>query len=176
MTALISRCAARRGRRRAHSPDPRSGRTGARRSRLPPGPGPGCGRGAGRPSCAGAGDDPVDPPGWGSGVPKPPRLRPRAGSGSLFLGAPAALTCARTTGRPAARQTDPDRPAGGPAGAAQMPRCTRPPSDHRPSSTSRIQLAIGSKMRPSVPYSTALPRKDGNALHYPLIYRNIYTK
>ena len=32
-------------------------------------------------------------------VPKPPRLRPRAGSAPLFLGAPVALTCARTTVR-----------------------------------------------------------------------------
>ena len=56
----------------------------------------------------------ADPPRHGSGVLKPPRLRPRAGAVPLFLGAPVALTCARRLCCPAVRRTDSDRPAGRP--------------------------------------------------------------
>ena len=62
---------------------------------------------------------------------------------------------------PAARRTDPDRPAG----AARHPGRTRPPS-HRPISTSRIRAAARAQARPSVPSRAVLPRKDGNARPY----------
>ena len=73
---------------------------------------------------------------------------------------------------PAAWWTDPDRPAGRPVGAARRPSCTTPHNGNRPSSTSRMRPATGTKARPSVPSSAALPRRDGNALHRLRVYRN----
>ena len=63
MTALMSRCACQARQASQSWPSPRSGRTGARRSKLLPRTGSrGC-RGAGYPSRTGAGDGPGDPPG-----------------------------------------------------------------------------------------------------------------
>ena len=121
------------------------------------------GAGAGRPSRAGTGNGPVDPPSCGSGCRSrddfgPERVPP------LSFGArpPRSRTRARPY-YPAARRTDPDRPVGGPAGAAKRPSCTRPHSDNRPISASRTRAATRAQARPSMPSSAALPQKDGHA-------------
>ena len=140
----VSRCA--RPARKA-SPSrarPRSDRTGARRSRLPPGPGPGGGRGAGRPSRTDAGDSPVDPPGWRSESGRRPGGGP-ARAPPLALGA-------RRPGCPPARRTDPARPAV--PTSSSLPVCGRP-----------------ARLR-ALPRS--VPRKDGPALHRPRAGRNRY--
>ena len=149
----MSRCA-RQARKASRSwARPRSGRAGARRSKLPPGPGSGCGRGAGRPSRTDARDGPVDSPGHGSGCRSRPRLRPRAGSASCFGGRPTRSRARARPGCPAAQRTDPEWPAGGSAGAARRPG--RP----RPSSPSRTRAAPR-----ALPRSAAMQRRPRASL------------
>lgn len=74
---MVAPCPAAPARRQRYGPGPRSGRTTARRSRLPLGSELGGGRGEGRLSHAGATDGSFDPLRWGSGC----GSRPSCGRG-----------------------------------------------------------------------------------------------
>ena len=91
----------------------------------------------GRPSRAGAGDDPVDPLGCRSGC----GSRPGCGRGQdLTLWGRACRTRVRPR-CPAVRRTDPRRPACRPSGAARRLGRTRRPSGDRPRASSRTRPA-----------------------------------
>ena len=154
----------------SYRPGLRSGRAGARRSRLPPRPELGGCRGAVRPSRADAGDGPADPPGCGSGCRSRPGCGPvRAPLLCSWARPPRSRARARSC-CPVARRTDPAWLAGRSAGAARP----KPPNGHRLSSTFRTRTATRAKVPPSVPSIAMLPQKDGNARLCLRVGRNRY--